>query len=228
MSDRSNNFDRSDRLGQKYNRYDGNTLYKSINDRDFDVNDYNSNLKNVQQLSISNEPDIKYKIRDEYIVISSIDRDITNYPSPSKYTITLPYELRNINSIELVNGVIPDQNNVTQEPYLLLNIQELENVMISTNKSASDSFAILHLAKPIASGYFINVDKKTFERVILNYVTPKASLSKLTISITDAYGNLFNFGDDSGGPHKSLQNMFILKATIIEKSRDVIGQRNVY
>ena len=219
----------SGRLGQNYDRYNGNTSYKSLNDRDFfDTNNYNNNLKNAQQLSISNEPDIQYKLREEYIVISSVDRNITNYPSPSKYTITLPYELKNINSIELVNGVIPDQNNVLQEPYLLLKIDELENVMVSTNKSASDSFAILHLARPITSGYFINVDKKTFERVILNYVTPKATLSKLTISITDSNGNLFNFGDDSEGPNKALQNMFILKATILEKSRDIIGHRNVY
>ena len=95
----------------------------------------------------------------------------------------------------------------------------------------SNSFAILHLARPTSSGSFIQVDKKTFEHVVLRYHTPKASLSKLTVSITDLYGNLFNFGTDStfpSQPLKALQNMFVIRITTLEKDRESLSQRNIY
>ena len=216
----------SNRLGQQYNRYNGNTQYQAYISPPMN---YSNNIdKDIIPLSIINEPEIHYTKRIDYITISSKERDIINYPSPSQYVVNLPNEFRNVHSIEIINGVIPDQNNVRHEPYLLLNIQELVDVITSTDPIMSNSFAILHLACPITPGYFINVDKKTFEHVVLTYKTPKASLSKLTISITDSDGNLFNFGDDSSGPLKSLQNMFVLRIITLEKNRDSLNHRNVY
>lgn len=218
----------SNRSGEHYNRYNS-FKYSEYNSNIFEKNNYKENfLPDRTPLSLTNEPSVEYTTRDEYIVITSSDRDIENYPDPNHYTITLPSELKNIKSIEIINGVIPDKNNVLNEPYLLLKIDELENTMISTNKAISDSFAILHLQPAFKNGHYLNVDKKTFEHVVLNYVTPKASLSKLTITITDAYGTPFDFGNDAGGPDKSLQNMFVLKAVILEKNRNTINQRNIY
>lgn len=219
----------SNRLGQQYDRY--NTFkYTEFNTNQYDKNDLMNNFPKEQKpLSLMNEPNVEYTTRDEYVVISSVDRNRTNFPNPNQYTITLPSELKNIQSIEIINGVIPDKNNVLQEPYLLLKIDELENTMISPNKPVSESFAILHLQSAVKAGYFLNVDKKTFEHVVLNYITPKASLSKLTITITDSSGIPFNFGSDSGpSPDKSLQNMFVLKAVTLVKNRNSINQRNLY
>ena len=53
-------------------------------------------------------------------------------------------------------------------------------------------------------------------------------LSKMSISIRDYQGNLFNFGDDSGGPNKALQNMFIFKIFTLGKNQEILRQRNVY
>jgi hypothetical protein len=218
------------RLGQFYDRYNGNTKYDSFNKYEMENNKYNNQIKkDVIPLSVSQEPDIEYTKRITYITVSSRDRDITNYPSPSHYSVKLPYELRNIHSIDLINGIIPDQNNVKLEPYLLLKIDELiyEN-LISNDTNISNAFAILNMSPPITSGYFINVDKKTFEHTVLRFETPKASLSKLTINVTDCNGNLFNFGDDSGGPHKALQNTFIFRVVVLEKNTSALKQRNVF
>lgn len=217
----------SNRLGEHYNRFSY-TKYQEYNNHIHDKNNYIENFTNKTPLSVTQEPSIQYTTRDEYLVISSVDRDMINYPNPNHYTTTLPYELKNIKSIEIINGVIPDKNNVLQEPYLLLKIDELENVMVSPNKVISDSFAILHLASAVKSGYFLNVDKKTFEHVVLNYITPKAGLSKLTITITDYNGVPFDFGTDDPTPNKLLQNMFVLKVVILEKSREVMNHRNIY
>ena len=220
------------RLGQHYQRYDK-PVVEEFNKFNLDNLNINKNArktsdKDYKPLSILNENEISYKERTDYIIVTSSDRDISIYPNPSKYVLNLPFELKNISTIEIVNGVIPDKNNVQLEPYLLLNIEELQNVMISNNKPIANAFAILHMAPPIVAGSFINVDKKTFEHVVLNLKTPKASLSKLTLSITDSSGNLFNFGDDSGGPLKALQNMFVLKVVTLEKSRDTLNVRNVF
>jgi hypothetical protein len=217
----------SNRLGQHYNRYDKHS-YDEYNKHTMDNLKINTNNKNATPLSLVNESDITYTERTDFIVVASQDRDITNYPNPSHYVVKLPHDFRNVSRIEIVNGVIPDQNNVIREPYLLLKIEELENVMVSNNQPIGSAFAMLHMAPPIAPGYFINVNKTTFEHVVLNFKTPKASLSKLTISITDYNGDLFDFGDDSGGPNKALQNMFVLKIVTLEKSRDSLNVRNVF
>jgi hypothetical protein len=222
----------SQRLGQQYDRYNGNTNYRAFNQYDMETRKYNTlnnNNNNQLGLSVKNESDIEYSKRIEYITVSSRDRDISNYPSPSHYSVKLPFELRNIYSIEILNGIIPDKNNVTREPYLLLKVEELNyHIMSSNDKNMTDSFAILHMAPPITPGYFLNVDKKTFEHTVLRFETPKANLSKLTISITDCDGNLFNFGDDSGGPNKSLQNTFIFRVVVLEKNRNILQHRNVF
>jgi len=222
----------SQRLGQHYQRYDRSTVEEynkfNLDNLNIDKDAPRNSDKNYKPLSVVNESDITYIKRTDYIVVTSNERDISVYPNPSKYVINLPCEFRNISCIEIVNGVIPDKNNVKNEPYLLLHIDELQDVMVSTNKPIADAFAILHMAPPISPGYFINVDKKTFEHAVLNFKTPKASLSKLTISITDYDGNLFNFGDDSGGPHKEFQNMFVIKVETLEKNRDSLNLRNVF
>lgn len=214
---------------QQYDRYNGNYKYESFNKNSFDTNLIDTDTSKKIPLSLSHEPNIKYSKRIDYIVITSKDRDLQNYPTPSKYVINLPREFKNITTIEIVAGIIPDKNNVLQEPYLLLKIDELDEIITSNDTVMCNSFAILHLAKPVYPGAFIQVDKKTFEHVVLRYHTPKASLSKLTISVTDLYGTPFNFGTDSTTtPLKELQNMFVLRITTLEKDRDLLSQRNVY
>jgi len=222
----------SQRLGEYYNRYNKNQQYDTYNKYDMEVNKYNTNINtNDIPLSIKNEPEIDYIKQIEYVTISSRDRDMSVYPSPNHYCIKLPHDLKNIYSVEIINGVIPDQNNVKQEPYLLLKIDELmyEN-MISVDKNMSDAFAILHMSPPISSGYFINVDKKTFEHTVLRFETPKASLSKLTVTLTDCDGVPFDFGaePDPNVPAKSLQNTFIFRIVTYKKNHNILKQRNVY
>jgi len=208
---------------RQYDRYNGNYNYEAYNKTAYELNDIQKEDSKIIPL----EQNINYTKRIDYIEFSSKERDIVNYPSPSQYVVNLPREFKNITTVEIVAAVIPDQNNVLQEPYLLLQINELTDIISSNDSAMSNSFAILHMSRPTIPGYFIQVDKKTFEHVILRYHTPKASLSKLTVSITDLYGNPFNFGSDSPAPLKALQNMFVLRITTLEKNRDSLARRNV-
>lgn len=222
----------SDRIGENYNRYTK-TNYNEYNLRHFDQNDlknaYDQNYN--KSFSISQEPDIVYEQVENYISISSRDRNRTNHPNVNSYTITFPVEFRNIASVELIQAIIPAQNDVDQEPYLLLTIDELPDVMISNDKFIANSFAILQLSSPVTAGGFIQIDKRIHENTVLTFRSPKANLAKMTVSIRDCLGNLFDFGSDTSAPttpSKNLQNTFIFKVVTLEKRRAQLSHRNVY
>lgn len=183
--------------------------------------DYNNSLSVVQ------ESNIEYESKCNYLVISSKDRDIINYPKSNFYVVNLENEYKNISSVSLVQAIIPDKNSVTSEPYLLLKINELDNVMESNDRHISDAFAIIQLTPPTVTGTFIQNDSRIHESTVLHYKTHKASLSKITISITDSDGTPFEFGGDSTRT-KAYQNTFVFKIVTIEKNRKVLQNRNVY
>jgi len=216
------------RKGEFYNK---NTRINTEeeNKRRYDQNNYVNNFSQDfnKQLSLTQEPDIQYQKRNNYLTINSKDRDITTYSSSSKFVINLDSEYKNITSIELITAIIPDKNNVINEPYLLLNIKELDTLMDSPGKELSESFAMLQLAPPTSPGTFIQIDKRTFENTVLNFHTPKSSLSKLTISITDSEGVLFSFGGN-GTSTKAYQTIFTFKITTLDTDRSTLNQRNVY
>ena len=178
-------------------------------------------------LSVSQESNIEYDNKCNYLVISSKDRDIVNYPKSNYFVVNLENEYKNISSVSLVQAIIPDKNNVTDEPYLLLKINELDNVMDSNDRNISDAFAIIQLTPPTKPNTFIQNDSRIHENTVLRYKTHKASLSKITISITDYTGVPFEFGGD-GTRVKDYQTTFVFKIITIEKNRNVLQNRNVY
>lgn len=215
------------RLGEHYSRYLRPDTSESNNDQ-YKSNDISTVFSTEDRgLSVTHEPSIQYEKTDNYLIVNSKDRDTVTYPSSSQFVITLDKEYRNISSVELIQAIVPDKNNITQEPYLLLNVKELENTMDSNNKQIYESFAILQTCQPTISGSFLQIDKRIFENVIMKYKTPKANLSKMSISITDTDGVLFNFGG-SGSSSKEYQSLFVFKITTLESSRTPINHRNVF
>lgn len=220
----------SDRLGEHYNRYSEKNFFESnrnqYSNQNYDVvytNDSNS------QYSVSQEPNLQYQQKIHYLTISSKDRDVTVYPNVNHYSLKFPNEFKNIHSIELIQAIIPDQNNVQNEPYLLLQVDEIQDVMVSNDKNISNSFAILQLASPTKAGTFIQIDRRIHEYTVKCYDTPKAYLSRMTVNIVDSDGVPFNFGTDTPSPpNKTYQNTFIFKIVTLEKQRSVLNHRNVY
>lgn len=217
-----------ERLGQHYNRY------QRLNTDEFNKNQYSSNdFKTVfsnnfnQPLSVAGEPDITYETRENYLVVSSADRDVSTHPSSSNFVIQLEKEYKNITSVELIQAIVPDQNNVTAEPYLLLKVREFENTMDSNNKQIYNSFAILQVCPPTIPNSFLQIDKRIFENVTLHYRTPRANLSKISIQVTDANGSVFDFGG-SGLTSKATQCLFVFKITTSDSNRASLKNRNVY
>ena len=100
--------------------------------------------------------------------------------------------------------------------------------MISNDTNIAKSFAFLSMANPVTSGGFITLDKKIHENTPKIFRTPKASLSKMTLSFTDCTGTPFNFGTDTTPPNKALQNTLVFQIVTLEKRTTQLSQRNVY
>lgn len=212
-----------ERLGEHYKRYQVHNIQEHNLDK-FGENDYNKMYKNDAQLSTVQEPNINYDTFEYFLTISSVTRDTVVYPSVSNYSINLDRPFRNIHSIELIQSIIPDKNSVTAEPYLLLQINEIDDVMVAKDQNILNSFAILQLCSPIVAGGFINIDKRIHENVLKVFHTP-ISLSRVSIKIAEFDGSVFDFGG-SGSIDKQYQNTFVFKIVCFEKRRNDF--RNVY
>lgn len=220
----------SERIGSHYNRYTKNT-FSEFNANQYNGNDYNNvyDPNFNKQYSTSQEPDVEYEQVEHYLTVSSRERDVSIYPDPNHYVITFPREFKNIYSIELIQSIIPAQNAVEEEPYLLLHIDEIEDVMVSTNRNISDAFAILQMTSPVTANGFMNVDKRIHENTVKYYRIPKATLAKMTVTITDWAGTPFDFGTDAPDPpNKTYQNLFVFRVVCLEKKRAQLNHRNVF
>lgn len=235
--DFSNNFSINTDTYVPYNEQRPSELYnrnarlntEEINKNRFQQNNYMNNFSKDfnRQLSVEQEENIDYQKRNNYLTICSKDRDLVQYPKSSNFVIDLQKEYRNITSIELITAIIPDKNNVQSEPFLLLNIKELDVLNDSNNKQISDSFAMLQLTPPTVANTFIQIDKRTFENTTLNFHTPKSRLSRMSISITDLDGVIFDFGGDNTSD-KANQCTLVFKIITLDTDRKLLNQRNVY
>lgn len=214
--------------------------FLEINSNQYNENKYDSVYRedSNSKYSIIREPDIEYEKQVHYLSVSSRDRNLNNVDWErqgsvmnkyvNSYIIHFTKEYKNIHTIELIQAIIPAKNGSEAEPYLLLTIDEIEEVICSNDKNIANSFAILQLAPPTTQGGFVAIDKTIHENTVKYYQTPKANLSKMTIRIYNSDGVLFDFGPNSDTLNKEMQNTFIFKIVTLEKKRKEINFRNVY
>lgn len=188
-----------------------------------------SNMKNQIPLSVIQEPEIEYQDKVHYVAVESKTRDLVAYPQPENYKVHFGDSFRNVKSVELIAATIPDKNLVTAEPYLVLKIDEIDNIE-SSDTNTDNAFTILQLNAPNTSGNFIDLDMYICSGTIKIFETPMARLTSMTVSLRDYDNNLFSFGDDTAGspPNKQFQNMLLFKITTREVKRTGLQHRNVY
>lgn len=186
-------------------------------------------FKHQKPLSVIQEPDIQYEDKIHYLAVESKARNLNAYPNPESYRVTFGDSYRNVKSIELIGATVPDKNNILSEPYLVLKIDEFDNIE-SSDSNTDNAFTILQLNTPNTTGGFINLDMYLCAGTVKIFDTPLARLNTMTISFRDYNNNLFSFGDDTAGspPNKALQNMLIFKITTMEVKRDKLQHRNVF
>jgi hypothetical protein len=190
---------------------------------------YSTGIKNDVNLSVLQEPDVEYEYTTHYVSVESKSRDLTAYPQPNHYRIIFGDSYRNVKSIELIAATIPDKNSVLSEPYIVLKIDEFENIE-SSDTNLDNAFTILQLNSPNSSGSFINLDMYICSGTVKIFKTPLARLDRMTVSLRDYDNSVFDFGDDTAAspPNKQFQNMLLFKIVTQERKRDPLQHRNVF
>ena len=166
-----------------------------------------------------------YIRRKHYILVNSKDRDTDAYPQPESYTVDLPTTFKNIESVRLVSGTIPDVNNVRDEPFLLLDVSQLNETYSKFYSTSGNlcAFDIIRFSDNRTSTKFnyIQPGLNNFYKPVL------AKLRRLTIKIRDQNGALFSFGDDTVFDTLR-QNSFVFELTELVHNAYQIGEQIVY
>ncbi len=179
------------------------------------------------------EPNINYSQKEIFLHISSNDRDTTNYPLHYDYRVNFD-TIKNIRQAEIVSVIFPNQpasssgGDILNEPFLMVDIPELNFIEFGNLATQNKAFSILPLKAPnkTADG-FIVPETRCMTKTIRTFNNP-ISLSNLTIKIRDVSGNLYDFGASSGSTNKKYQNAFTFKFVIEEVDRNILEQRNIY
>lgn len=194
---------------------------------DYSIN-FGKNPTSDPMMSVIQEPKIKYTERIDFLHVSSIDRDVTAYPGVNHYRFVFEDTFKNVKAIRMIGATIPNQNNVLDNPEVIIEIEEINHINFSS-KNINKAFAILPLKGPSrALDGFITPEMACNLNSELFFRTPVAKLNSLTITIKDITGNRIDFAEPVGTTDKKFQNTFLFKITTIEKDRQVIQHRNVY
>ena len=153
------------------------------------------------------DPQKKYRIKENYIVIDSRDRDRAVWPTTTNFQVqlepsntftgaTLSHHYRNVKSIELLSASYPTIGSASNEACIYLCIPELEGSFDGTNITATKAFA--RLIPTNVTSLFTHCDLNDKPRLIFD--TQGKRLDRMTIQIKTNNGTFVNFGTDTSPP----------------------------
>lgn len=159
--------------------------------------DTNMNLFSKQFQSISKIDDhLIHKPRDQdlYVICNSRDRDVTKFPFHDYFQIELSQVIKNVVQVHCKNVILPNLNFFESEPYLFLQIVELDQTFQGSNQAYSKMFAQIHPEVKNPTQKFVccktSKAKKNF------YNNPVASISRLTLRLCSSNGTPFPIPTD--------------------------------
>lgn len=156
--------------------------------------------------------------RVKYLYVNSKDRENLSTTEPNSYTVKFNEEFRNIESVRLLSATLPDINNVTIEPFLFMDIAELNDRAYTnygtTDPSGNIFFDILQLSDNVSSSnnVFFRAGVRMMYRPFIS------RLDRMTISIYDQSHTLFDFGSDVESYLLARQNSFVFEIVEVVKN----------
>jgi hypothetical protein len=178
-----------------------------------------------------------------YISVDSRDRNRAVYPNTNYFRVPLVSSsdnpdvkttgdrIKNVYSVTLLSCVVPNAANIHDQPYLLLQIDEIDGIYDSANPTTTKALTKLYFRECFSGSTFLRLDKGVGDPSSRVYwPAPKASLEQLTISFRNFDGSLFSFGSDTTpptDPTTEIQTTLTLEVrTYIVDTLDTIGHRN--
>jgi hypothetical protein len=157
----------------------------------------------------------QYEEKEQFLSFSSSLRDSSVYPSVNSYKIKFTSAFKNVQKIELVQAIIPSQNNVLQQGVLLLQIKNIpeETTFFET---VPDTFCSLLMKTPTSGGFIALEPGCGFSKFEKKFTAPIGKLAQFDINILKTDGTPFSFGEPSGDKTKPYENFFVFKITTKE------------
>lgn len=179
---------------------------------------------------------------DNYISIDSRDRDRAAYPGANRFRVmfeatdnyngaTTGFRYKNIYSIQLRSITVPNTNGVLDQPYLLLDVEELRkyNIMDGTNIALKHAFVKIHLLET-TNAFTRNSLEYGFPVDFIFKQASMGSLNSLTLRILKPDGTLFDFGTDTSPPapvNETMQCSMVFKVTTLSPDTCLIPRHNI-
>lgn len=188
------------------------------------------NEQQEMMLSVKEEPNIKYTSQyTKYLQICSNDRNTNTYPKTNNFKICFE-KIKNVIEIELVSAILPNQNDILDEPYLVIEIDELPSNIEFSCGNIKKAFAMLPMKKANKdTASFIVPELGQNYKTTMKFKTPLASIQSFTISIKDLNGGLFDFApSDALQDEKNLQTTFMFRVTSLEADMTSIQTRAIF
>lgn len=165
-------------------------------------------------------------VREHFIVIDSRNRDRSLWSSSSQFEVKMQpnqsfsgayidRNFKNIESIELIDAIFPNTNNVTNQMYLYLCIPEIDGALESTNPIGTKALAKLVPSKLIGNYIYTTYENQHHPKKY--YQSVGARLDKITVEFRQPDGSLFDFGTDNGIdmiPNPLLQTSITLRIVV--------------
>lgn len=183
----------------------------------------------VQEKVFHYSQDSMSKTVEYYVSIDSRNRNRALWPSSSRFEVrfephasyegaTIHRAFKNVESIEVVEVIYPNTNNVLDQMYLLLAIPELDG-----NIECSDGSLNRPLAKLVPSytigNYVVCKYTDDDSRPRKEFQSPGGRIDKMTLEFRSYDNTIFSFGTDAiepSNPNPLLQVSVTLKVTVVQ------------
>lgn len=139
-----------------------------------------------------NDPEVQYDYDRKFVFVNSASRDRNQYPDPAHFKFHLPETYRDVVSVELAAGVLPNQDGIQADGYIVLDIPELNHI---ANVDGTSCFGILGLQYHPNNGFF-NIEKGNCSAMPAQFKPHKARLDSLTITLRHPDGRQVLFGSE--------------------------------
>jgi hypothetical protein len=171
--------------------------------------------------------DTEYRVHNNYIKISSADRDRSVYPGTAKFRVRLPYEYKDVYSLSLSAGILPNLDNISTDAFTYLKIQELDHIKLS---DGDDVFGVMILHTANTTNFY-NIDKSSTNMMPRRFIEPKQRLSEISIELLHPDKTPVNFGTEgsTGLVNQAIQTSFTFEIKTIRKLKKFHNDtKNVY
>lgn len=187
-------------------------------------NDYKEAYQHPPNFSIHQERVTKYSLLNHYVHVSSAARDTSLYPLHYDYKITFQTPYRSIKKIKMLYATMPEIT-IATEPVIAFSIDELNYIPFVTKNGYRRVFSSFPTSQAYKTGHsFLTLKEESQE---LEFKTPLANLSSLTIKLYNIDYEPITFSAPSGSIDKLYQHSFVLQITTQESSMETIEYRKV-